>query len=219
MAPTRRMAAAWLGKIPTTRERRLISLLIRSRGLVDQIFCQCARGNAAKANTSALAASMSGPVLGEPGGELVGNLVPGVADGASVGLGEDGPEQRRGHVLVRLGHHSQQVADEVHPAALAGRSLEPPVRGAGESAVRIRDHQAHASEAPVAQRAQELLPEPFAFAVADVAAKDLPVPGGGDARGDDGGHGGRAAQRCCARSGRWRPDTRTGTRHGPSGAL
>lgn len=49
---------------PTTRERRLISLLSRSRGLVDQILRQCSRGNAAKARTSALASSISGPILG-----------------------------------------------------------------------------------------------------------------------------------------------------------
>lgn len=35
---------------------------------------------------------------------------------------------------------------------------------AREAAVRIGDHQAHAAEAPVAQRAQELLPELLAFA-------------------------------------------------------
>jgi len=51
--------------IPSTRERRLISLLIRSMGLVDQILRQCARGNAAKASTSAFAVSISGPVLGQ----------------------------------------------------------------------------------------------------------------------------------------------------------
>ena len=33
MAPTRRMAEASLGKMPTTRDRRLISLLMRSMGL------------------------------------------------------------------------------------------------------------------------------------------------------------------------------------------
>lgn len=45
-APTRRITAASLGKIPTTRARRLISLFTRSSGLVDQIFDQCDRGNA-----------------------------------------------------------------------------------------------------------------------------------------------------------------------------
>jgi hypothetical protein len=41
-----------------------ISLLIRSSGFVDQIFCQCDRGNAVKASTSVLAPSMSGPIFG-----------------------------------------------------------------------------------------------------------------------------------------------------------
>jgi len=40
-----------------------------------------------------------------------------------------------------LGHRGQQVADEVRPAALAGRALEPPARGRGEAAVRVGDHQ------------------------------------------------------------------------------
>ncbi len=35
-----------------------------SSGFVDQIFCQCARGNAVKARTSVLAASISGPNFG-----------------------------------------------------------------------------------------------------------------------------------------------------------
>ena len=52
MAPTSRMTEASLGKIPTTRARRLTSLLSRSSGLVDQTFVQWARGKAAKARTS-----------------------------------------------------------------------------------------------------------------------------------------------------------------------
>lgn len=39
-------------------------LLIRSSGLLDQIFTQWARGNAANASTSALASSISGPAFG-----------------------------------------------------------------------------------------------------------------------------------------------------------
>jgi hypothetical protein len=43
-APTSLITAAALGKIPTTRLRRLISLLRRSSGLVDQILRQWALG-------------------------------------------------------------------------------------------------------------------------------------------------------------------------------
>ena len=45
---------------------RLISLLTRSKGLVDQIFAQCGRGKAVNASTSAFASSISGPILGKP---------------------------------------------------------------------------------------------------------------------------------------------------------
>jgi hypothetical protein len=34
----------FVGEMPTTRERRLISLLIRSSGLFDQTLIQCALG-------------------------------------------------------------------------------------------------------------------------------------------------------------------------------
>jgi hypothetical protein len=63
-APTRRITASSFGKIPTTRDRLLISLLILSSGLFDQIFTQCALGNAVNAMTSALAVSISGPTFG-----------------------------------------------------------------------------------------------------------------------------------------------------------
>src|SRR6185437_14432834 len=54
-AVARRRNAAGLGKISTTSARRLISLLSRSIGLFDHIFCQCAFGNAVNASTSVLA--------------------------------------------------------------------------------------------------------------------------------------------------------------------
>lgn len=59
-----RMTAASFGKMPTTWERRLISRLSRSSGLVDQIFLQCALGKALNARTSAFASSISGPTFG-----------------------------------------------------------------------------------------------------------------------------------------------------------
>ena len=65
MAPTRRMTAGSLGKMPTTRARRLISLLTRSSGLVDHTLGQWLRGKAVKASTSVLASSISGPILGK----------------------------------------------------------------------------------------------------------------------------------------------------------
>jgi hypothetical protein len=60
-----------LGKMPTTRARRLISLLTRSKGFVLQTLGQCARGNAVTAKTSTLAVSIRVPIFREPAGELV----------------------------------------------------------------------------------------------------------------------------------------------------
>lgn len=58
MAPTRRVTAPRFGKIPTTSLRRRISLFNRSCGsLLERIFAQCSRGNAAKAEMSSAASS------------------------------------------------------------------------------------------------------------------------------------------------------------------
>ena len=59
------MTAASFGKIPTIRDRLLISLFTRSSGFVNQTFGQWLRGNAVKASTSALASSINGPILGK----------------------------------------------------------------------------------------------------------------------------------------------------------
>jgi hypothetical protein len=50
--------------MPTTRARRLISLLTRSKGFVLQTLGQCARGNAVTAKTSTLAVSIRVPIFG-----------------------------------------------------------------------------------------------------------------------------------------------------------
>jgi hypothetical protein len=108
--------------------------LIRSSGFVDQIFCQCARGNDVKASTSVFAASMSGPILGNREascsrtssqvGELLADFLPGCGDGLCVGLSEDRAKHGRDHVGVRPRHRREQVAGEVQPAALMIGSLE-----------------------------------------------------------------------------------------------
>ena len=122
---------------------------------------------------------------GEQAGELVRDLVPGFVNRSGVGLGEDGPQDGGGHVLVGSGHAGQQVAGEMHPAALAGGALEGPVGGGVEAAVGIGGDQAHPGEAAVAQRGEEGLPESLVLAVADVASQDLAAALRGDPGGDD----------------------------------
>jgi len=64
-APTRRVIAASLGKMPTTRVRRLTSSFTRSSRLVLQTFRQWGCGKWRKASTSSLASSMSSVALGK----------------------------------------------------------------------------------------------------------------------------------------------------------
>src|SRR5690606_14618529 len=64
-AVARRRNASGLGKISTTSARRLISLLSRSMGLLDQIFCQWVWGKAVKASTSVLASSIIAATFGK----------------------------------------------------------------------------------------------------------------------------------------------------------
>ena len=112
-APTSLITAAAFGKIPTTRLRRLISLLTRSSGLVDQILRQWAFGKRGEREDLGLRLVHQRTDLGERGGELVADFVPGVADGLGVGLGEDRAEHRGDHVGVGLGDVGEEVAGEV----------------------------------------------------------------------------------------------------------
>ena len=127
-APTRRMTAASLGKIPTTRARRLISLLSRSSGLSTRSSAS-GSGERGEGEDFGFGVVHQRADLREPVGELVADLVPGRGDGGRVGLGEDGAEHRGDHVLMRLGHQGEQVAGEVDPAALVRR--RPGSSGAG----------------------------------------------------------------------------------------
>ena len=110
------------GRCPTTRARRLISLLTRSSGLVDQIFDQWP-GEGGEGEHLGLGVVHQRADLGERGGELVADLSQVAATVGGVGLGEDGAEHRGDHVLVGLGDQGEQVAGEVDPAALMRRRL------------------------------------------------------------------------------------------------
>ena len=84
-APTSGITAAALGKIPTTRERRSISLLTRSSGFVDQILRQWALGKRRERQHLSLRLVHQRPDLGERRGELVADCLPRLAEGFGVG--------------------------------------------------------------------------------------------------------------------------------------
>jgi hypothetical protein len=91
-APTRRLTAAGLGKIPTTRERRLISLLIRSSGSVDE-----ALGEGRERADLCYGIVILDPIFGNDA-HSGRDLVPGREDRAWIGLSGDHAEHAGDHV-------------------------------------------------------------------------------------------------------------------------
>src|SRR3982751_5143836 len=145
-APTSRITAASLGKMPTTRARRLISLFTRSSGFVDQVFDQCARGNAVNARTSALASSISGPILGKRVASWSRTSSQVAATVVASGWAKTVRNTAATMSVWVFGHVGEQVAGEVHAAPLVGRALEGSAQGGDQAGVLVGDHQPHARE-------------------------------------------------------------------------
>jgi hypothetical protein len=169
MAPTRRVMASALGKMPTTSVRRLISPLRRSSGLVRWIFGRWSPAFGSLSRGQAFGEAHEGENIGfglihqhgelcHLGSELIGHLTPLGAGRFSVFLGKGGGDEGGNDTPAVLAGMGQHIAHEVHPATLPGgvqnfgnRRLEP--------LMRIRDHQLDAAQAAPGQRAQELDPE------------------------------------------------------------
>ena len=95
MAPTRRVMAASLGKMPTTSVRRLISPLTRSSGLVEWILARCSLGKAHVGEHVLLGLVQQRGELGQLGPDLVGDLAPLGLGGVGMVLGEGGGDEGR----------------------------------------------------------------------------------------------------------------------------
>ncbi len=116
--------------------------------------------------------------FGEPAVEHVLHLVELGVDLGGRHLDEDGLEGGRHDGLMAFRDHGHEVAGEVHPTALVGRSLEAAPDGAHQAGVLVGDHETLALEPPGLEPAQELSPEDLVLRVTDIDAQDLSVPGG-----------------------------------------
>ncbi len=146
MAPTRRMIAASLGKMPTTSVRRLTSPLRRSSGLVEWILARCSlgkescrRGRLPRPGRAARRVWVAWAGLGRRHAPLG-------LGGAGVVLGEGGGDERRHHAPAAPAGMGERVAHEVHPAALPGGPEHARDRGL-DAVVRVRDHQLDTGQA------------------------------------------------------------------------
>ena len=139
-----------LGKMPTTFERRLISLFNRSSGLLDQILRQCAVGNAVNARTSVRAARIDSAAFGNRSSRVA------VTSSQRASTARRVCRARRSmrnaaatNSPWRLRHGREQVAGVVHAAALPRRSGEALADRCLEPGVRVGDHQTDPAESAV----------------------------------------------------------------------
>jgi len=79
------------------------------------------------------------------------------------------------HVLASLGDVGQEVAQEMHPAALPAAALEHPLDRRRQPQVGIGDHQPGAIQATLLEAGEELAPEGLGLAVAHGDAEHLAV--------------------------------------------
>ena len=86
--------------------------------------------------------------------------------------------------MLVLAGMTAEVSEEVHGAALPGRSEDLGQRGL-QTRVRVADGQLDADQAPRDQGPQELGPERLGLGLADVEADDLAATGLVDGMGDD----------------------------------
>src|SRR6266852_6206226 len=122
------MRLARLGKMPTTAVRRLISLLSRSSGLVEQVGLGI------------------GQQLGdgrEPWSDALDDTTRLFPGGALVGLFEDRADGRRDHAPGVSRDEVLGIARAVHTAALPGRPEELLTDSLHQTPVVVADDQPH----------------------------------------------------------------------------
>ena len=122
-----------------------------------------------------LGVEQHGRHLGELALQGLGHFAQLAAHVTRVGLGEDRADGGRHHRALSLHHPRQDVAHEVHPAALPGGAQQDLADRGLEARVVATDHERDAVEAPSAQVAQEVTPEGLVLAVAQGESQDLAV--------------------------------------------
>ena len=138
MAPTSRVMAASLGKMPTTLVRRLTSAMEPFDRVCGVQFLAVLLGESHVGEDVVLGFVHENCQLGHLGPELVGDLTPLGLRAVGVLLGEGGDDAPA--LAAGMG---QQVAGEVHAASLPG-GAEDPGRGGLQTLVVVGDQQLHA---------------------------------------------------------------------------
>src|SRR5215831_3447464 len=177
-APTRRMMASRLGKMPTTSVRRRSSRFSRSWGLEDQTWRQVSRGTAVKASRSSRAAARWPAAAGSLASRALTTRSNCAQTSAASGLVEDGADERGDPGLAGLGDLRQKITKVVGPAPLPARAGQRGGDRGDQPGVGVGGDQDHAGQAAGDQAAEERQPPGAVLAAGDLQAEDLPVAAG-----------------------------------------
>ena len=192
-APTRRMIEASLGKMPTTLVRRLMEELAErtSRCDVDPLqqvgapdLAPVVLGEVAERQHVLLGLVHERSGFGKALRQRGGQIIPARLDLRGCFLGKHAAQGSGDHALVSFRDALEQVAGEMHPAALPHTALQLAADRLGEADVGVRDHQLDASKAPLFEVGDELRPEGLGLTVADLETQKLPPAIGMNPHGD-----------------------------------
>src|ERR1700693_4689402 len=172
MAPTSRMMASSLAKMPTTSVRRLISPFTRSIGFVECSFGRCAGGKLMQARASLSASSINSASFLTLGRSWPATCRPWGRDGPASVLGEGGGDEGRDDAAALFAVMRQRVAHEVNATALPRG-----VQNLGDCRLQpfmgIRDDELDAAQTPPGKFAQKVGPEGLGLRGADRQAQHL----------------------------------------------
>src|SRR6478735_3191658 len=158
MAPTSRMMASSLGKMPTTSVRRLISPFTRSIGFVECSFGRCAAGKLMYARTSLSASSINSASFLTLGRSWSATCRHWALAASASSWAKAVPMKAATTRPALLAGMSQHVAHEVDAAALPGR-VQDLRDGSLQPLMGIRDDELDAAQTAPRELAQEVSPE------------------------------------------------------------
>ena len=186
--------------MPTTRARRLISLLSRSQRVGGPDLAPVRPRERGEGEDLGLGLVHQRADLGEPAGELVRTWSQVAATASASGWAKMVRNTAATMSVWVLGTMGEQVAGEVDPAPLVRRRPGSSAERLDQAGVLVGDHQPHPGQPAALQAVRNAAPEHLVLAVADVESEDLPAAVGGDPGGDHdrlGDHLARPRLRTC----------------------
>src|SRR5262245_56189504 len=146
MAPTSRITARALGKMPTTSVRRLTLLVQAFLRVVGPDLAPVVLWKRQIGQHLVLGLIQELGDTWEASTQLVGDAAPLFTSGGGIRVDEHRADGGGDHLLRPFGYQAEGVSHEMGPTALPAGSLEYGGDGAFESLVAVADHQLHTGQ-------------------------------------------------------------------------